>query len=479
MSRPHLYSRVGHISSPTEGIPYDGSSTSEASLERAKQFSLFALQHVEEVRQALISTADKRIQVKDESTNQFGDSKIALAFEELTAAYDKLSSLKWDVARKVFEDSQRASAGLGGSSSNGKTDQLLKTATDSEDVVKGQRGVKEHPWQEDEDDDDMDPTNWIGDAFLKSMTEEEGDDGEDTFPVKNGNLSLNATANSFSTPPGFNSSANVPNGRPDAAEGENGNGSANTKPTRQHYTSISEISSLHTRCSEEDYDDEEDDDDEEDSDSDYSDTSSSEESLPPMENFDYLYKGGFVLQVSGGKETKGVVPKTVKHVLVDPSCRMIDDGAFQGCNALESVTIPSSVETVGDNAFRKCSKLKNVTFLSQKARRRKQQCNDEKKEEEMLFRHSASTPSSVSTSEPRSSQLRGIGEWAFFNCSSLAAVTLPHGLQSIGARAFQRCSMVSITGLPETLSFVGENAFVGCPRETKAAYERWEKAHLN
>lgn len=90
-------------------------------------------------------------------------------------------------------------------------------------------------------------------------------------------------------------------------------------------------------------------------------------------------------------------------------------------------------------------------------------------------RRSLSAPSSVT--EPRSSKLRSIGEWAFFNCSSLSFIKLPYGLTNIGARAFQRCSSMSLTELPMTLVTVGENAFVGTLPETKAAYERWEKDH--
>lgn len=520
MTKPPLYSRSGNISpimgsdanmvtSPSSAlrdIGQDGemaraNSTPGASLlEKAQQFSMFAVQHVEEVRQALIRTADTQSWIDDESGNRSGGkngAELTAAFEELSAAYGKLSSLKWDAARMEFEDGHRTQAGFAAhyskapiGSKNGKVEKRVKMmpVSDAAEVIIESRGVKDDPWEE----DDMDPHDWIADAFLKgAISSEDDDEGGDSFPMNGHLASLNATAEPFptasltaktaSTPPGFKSEYAVQDVESNDAEDQQGDGSAHTKPTMQSLTSISsEISSLHTSSHPDDDDSHGD----QDSDSEYSDTSSSSEELPSMENFDYLYKGGYAMQVSGGKETKGVVPKTVKRVLVDSSVKSIEEGAFQGCNVLETITIPSSVEKVGDHAFRKCSKLKNVIFLTKapKSRRRKQLWNqkrDEKKEEKQSYQRSASAPSSVT--EPRSSRLRSIGEWAFFNCSSLVNVKLPYGLESIGTRAFQRCSSMSFVfgKLPKTLTSVGENAFIGCPPQTKAAFERWEKEQSN
>lgn len=493
-------------------------------LEKAQQFSMFAVQHVEEVRHALVSTADTSSLNKngaDTSANDFGSKngdEITAAFEELTATYDKLSSLKWDAARMEFEELHRSQLGLESNASSGGTEDTRKTNNTYHEHgrlplyhAKGEKrvtvmtasgddagGVKDDPWQNNEDGGDMNPHHWIADAFLKGeISSAEEDEGGDSFPINGRLSSLTGTADSnypattsptakmSPTPPGFKSESSGQKHASNEAEVEQAarlrSSSDGSARHRSHTSMCSEVSSLHTTSHPHDaYSD--DSDDGEDSDySDYSDTSSSSEELPSMENFDYLYKGGYAMQVSGGKETKGVVPKTVKRVLVGSSVKTIEEGAFQGCNNLESVTVSSSVETVGDHAFRKCSKLKHVTFLTKAPKRRRHQPRnseklDEKKEEKNSWhRRSASAPSS--TTEPRSSSLRSIGEWAFFNCSSLLAVKLPYGLENIGTRAFQRCSSMSISELPKTLISVGENAFVGCPRETKAAFERWEKEH--
>ena len=448
MTKPPLYSRAG-ATSPMTGEEIGGSL-----LAKAQEFSAFAVQHVEEVRQALVRTSDA-------GGGGFGHRngpEIAAAFKELAAAYDKLSSLKWDAMRVEFEALQRAQANVEHpNQGDGKSGKHVTMAgvTNAKEVAPGAQGVKAHPWQE--EDEQLD--HWISNAFLKGAIAEEDEEG-DAFPINGGLASFNATTGLFPsatakapTPPGFNDA----------------NGAAQTR--LQSLTSIqSDISSLHTTShpgTDEDGDDDE---------SEYSDSSSVSEDLPPLERFDYVYKGGYAMQVSGGKETKGVVPKTVKQVLVDPSAKMIEEGAFQGCNALQSITIPSTIEGIGDHAFRKCAKLKSVTFLTRTPKSRRAKHRDEKKEEQS-FRRSTSAPPSFT--EPPSSKLRSIGEWAFFNCSSLGGVKLPYGLESIGERAFQRCSSMAIYELPKTLTSVGEHAFVGCPRETKTAYDRWVKTHSN
>jgi hypothetical protein len=488
MSKPPLYSRTGDTPSPTaakeikwRAVGNVNPSRDYPLLDKARQFSMLASQHVEEVRQALLSTDDNTTLVISGGGYTFGNKnepekpEISAAFEELIAAYDKLSSLKWNFARMEFEE-----VICDRTRKNHIDEQLNMIAVPAtNETIEVTRGVKHHPWQ----DYDSNPHCWISDAFLKAAISSDDDEGGDSFPMNSHLTSLNATAEDFPTiastanatsiPPGFiysESPGGIDEESPGGIDEEQVHNAANVKSTmlQSLASSSSEMSSLHTSSPVNTDNDSLDD---HDSVSDCSQVSSSSDELPSLDNFDYFYKGGYAMQVSGGKETKGVVPKTVKRVLVDNSVKRIEDGAFQGCNLLESITISPSVEEVGNHAFRKCSRLKTVTFLtkSTKLRRRYSRSleHDEKKEEERVC------------TEPRSSSLRTIGEWAFFNCSELGSMNLPHGLRSIGARAFQRCSSISITELPKTLTSVGENAFVGTPLVTKAAWQRWEKDQFN
>jgi len=58
----------------------------------------------------------------------------------------------------------------------------------------------------------------------------------------------------------------------------------------------------------------------------------------------------------------------------------------------------------------------------------------------------------------------------FYNCSSLASVTLPDGLTVIGTDAFNRCYSLTSVNIPESVTTVGNNAFQNCSSLTEPLY---------
>ena len=55
-----------------------------------------------------------------------------------------------------------------------------------------------------------------------------------------------------------------------------------------------------------------------------------------------------------------------------------------------------------------------------------------------------------------------LGNYAFFECTSLTNVTLPDGLTTVGVRAFSGCSRLEGIALPDSVTTVRESAFYGC-----------------
>ena len=96
--------------------------------------------------------------------------------------------------------------------------------------------------------------------------------------------------------------------------------------------------------------------------------------------------------------------------------------AFYGCSALQEIVLPSNLEEIGDSAFRMCTDLRKITF-----------------------------PSSVAV----------IGANAFRGDSELKTVMFCEGLEKIGANAFIRTGVVSLD-FPTTLDRVGQYAFYAC-----------------
>ena len=92
-------------------------------------------------------------------------------------------------------------------------------------------------------------------------------------------------------------------------------------------------------------------------------------------------------------------------------------------NSIEKIELGSSVTSIASNAFYNCYSLASITI-----------------------------PDGVTS----------IGQVAFTNCYSLASITIPDGVTSIGRYTFQMCpSLASIT-IPDGVTSVGETAFASC-----------------
>ena len=77
------------------------------------------------------------------------------------------------------------------------------------------------------------------------------------------------------------------------------------------------------------------------------------------------------------------------------------------------------------------------------------------------FKGAAQIASQI-TYKGNSYEVLGIGDKAFYECTSLTSITLPKGITSIGDFAFNGCSSLTSLNIPEDLKNIGKNAFSGC-----------------
>ena len=122
----------------------------------------------------------------------------------------------------------------------------------------------------------------------------------------------------------------------------------------------------------------------------------------------------------------------------------IGASAFQGCDELESITIPDSVTIIKECAFDACYKLKSVKFGS-----------NIKTIGEFAFSGgweltSIDIPDSVESIE----------RYAFCYCTGLTSVTLGNGLKSIKEKAFQGTKNLTEIAFPDSLETIGREAFI-------------------
>jgi hypothetical protein len=55
-----------------------------------------------------------------------------------------------------------------------------------------------------------------------------------------------------------------------------------------------------------------------------------------------------------------------------------------------------------------------------------------------------------------------LGDYAFWNCTSLTGVTLPNGITNVGEEAFEGCTGLTSVTIPNSVTSIGEYAFAGC-----------------
>ena len=162
--------------------------------------------------------------------------------------------------------------------------------------------------------------------------------------------------------------------------------------------------------------------------------------------------GGYELSNYNGDGGDVVIPDTYLGLPVIS----IGNSAFENCESLISVTIPSSVTTIGNSAFSICSSLTTVTIGENS--------------QLTSIGDSAFSNCSSFTSITIPDSVTSIGIAAFFNCDSLTSITIPDSVTTIGDYAFSDCSSLTSIVIPDSVTTIGENAFSWCSNLTTVTF---------
>lgn len=119
---------------------------------------------------------------------------------------------------------------------------------------------------------------------------------------------------------------------------------------------------------------------------------------------------------------------SIKKVTLPESLLEICAGAFQECDKLREIQVPSRCVFIGTFAFAGCSSIERVGL-----------------------------PESI----------RAIHSGAFYGCNSLKRIAIPSSVTTIEDNTFRACSELSEVILPEGLKSIEWGAFAHCPNLTK------------
>ena len=124
----------------------------------------------------------------------------------------------------------------------------------------------------------------------------------------------------------------------------------------------------------------------------------------------------------------------------------IGSSAFDDCYALAAIDIPSSVTFIGGGAFSDCRTLTSLVLPNGITSIGRWLCNNCTGLTEMVI------PNSVTTIEPN----------AFAGCTNIETITLPENLTSIGNYAFDGCKALTSVDIPDGVTTIGDGAFREC-----------------
>ena len=155
----------------------------------------------------------------------------------------------------------------------------------------------------------------------------------------------------------------------------------------------------------------------------------------------------------------------------------IGNSAFNYCRRLAGIKIPASVKTIGSNALSGCYNLESIEVEDGNETYESLGGNViiERKTKALLLGCKNSTiPDGVQSIEAQAfnncqiakiqfpETVKSIGYNAFASCRYLTEVTLPEGLDSIANGAFRSCEKLEMVEFPKTTKYFGDEAFYGC-----------------
>ncbi len=131
----------------------------------------------------------------------------------------------------------------------------------------------------------------------------------------------------------------------------------------------------------------------------------------------------------------------------------LGDYAFQKCDMLQSVVLPSGLKTIGTCALGYCSNLTDLKIPSGLT----------------TIDSSAFSGCSRLESLDIPSSVTSLDGYAFYGCTQLVSVVLPDGLTSIGKSTFHACTQLVNIQLPSSITSIEQGAFKGCSHMTSLA----------
>ena len=162
------------------------------------------------------------------------------------------------------------------------------------------------------------------------------------------------------------------------------------------------------------------------------------------------------LSYSAESNIGNIFGSQVTKYILGEGVTSIGNVAFYGCSGLTSVVIPNSVTSIGLKAFSGCSGLTSIVVESGNS------VYDSRNDCNAIIETASNTLLAGFKNTKIPSSVTSIGDFAFFDCSSLTSFVIPNSVTSIGIHAFSGCSGLTSIEIPNSVTSIGDYAFSDC-----------------
>ena len=140
----------------------------------------------------------------------------------------------------------------------------------------------------------------------------------------------------------------------------------------------------------------------------------------------------------------------------------IGDYSLINCTGLVNVTIGNSVTNIGTSAFEGCAELTNVYYQGDIAGWLNIKFNNKYSNPMYYGEHLFFNGELVADGIVIPDSVTSVGDYAFYNCTSLASVTIGNSVTNIGTVAFYNCTSLASVTIPDSVTSIGSGAFEEC-----------------
>ena len=166
---------------------------------------------------------------------------------------------------------------------------------------------------------------------------------------------------------------------------------------------------------------------------------------------------------------------SLTSVTIGDSVTSIGRYAFAYGDSLTSVTIGNSVTSIGSYAFQNCDSLTSIIVDENNQNYKSIDGNLYTKDGKTLIQYAIGK---TATDFVIPNSVTSIGDYAFYNCTSLTSITIPDSVTSIGSSAFIGCSsLVSVT-IGKNVEFIDGNVFRNCDSLTEIIIDSDNESYI-